>query len=38
VSLLDQIGQPADLRRLKPENLRRVVEEVRARHIDVVSE
>jgi 1-deoxy-D-xylulose-5-phosphate synthase len=38
VSLLDQIDDPADLRRLKPESLRRVVDEVRARHIDVVSE
>jgi 1-deoxy-D-xylulose-5-phosphate synthase len=36
--LLDQIQDPADLRRLKPESLRRLVEEVRARHIDVVSE
>jgi len=38
LSLLDEIHDPADLRRLKPESLRRVVEEVRERHIDVVSE
>jgi 1-deoxy-D-xylulose-5-phosphate synthase len=38
LSLLDQIADPADLRRLKPESLGRVVDEVRARHIDVVSE
>ena len=37
MSLLDQIADPADLRRMKPESLRRVVDEVRARHIDVVS-
>jgi len=38
VSLLDQIKYPADLRRLKQEHLRQVVQEVRDRHIDVVSE
>ncbi len=38
MSLLDSIEYPADLRRLKPDSLRRVVEEVRERHIDVVSE
>jgi 1-deoxy-D-xylulose-5-phosphate synthase len=38
LSLLDGIHDPTDLRRLKPESLRRVVEEVRERHIDVVSE
>ena len=31
MSLLDQIADPADLRRLKPESLRRVVDEVNAR-------
>jgi 1-deoxy-D-xylulose-5-phosphate synthase len=38
VSLLDSIEYPADLRRLQPESLRKLVEEVRERHIDVVSE
>jgi len=38
LSLLDGIHDPTDLRRLKPENLQRVVEAVRERHIDVVSE
>lgn len=38
MSLLDSIQSPEDLRRLKPESLRQVVEEVRERHIDVVSE
>ena len=38
MSLLDSIEYPADLRRLKADSLRRVVEEVRERHIDVVSE
>jgi len=38
VSLLDGIGSPEDLRRLEHESLKRVVEEVRERHIDVVSE
>jgi len=38
VSLLDSIEYPADLRRLKPDSLKKLVEEVRERHIDVVSE
>jgi len=38
VSLLDSIHDPEDLRRLKPESLRQVVEDVRERHIDVVSQ
>jgi 1-deoxy-D-xylulose-5-phosphate synthase len=38
VSLLDSIHDPKDLRRLKPESLSRVVDEVRERHIDIVSE
>jgi len=38
VSLLDQIKYPADLRRLKPQELRQLADEVRERHIDVVSE
>jgi hypothetical protein len=38
VSLLDGIHDPHDLRRLKRESLKRVVEEVRQRHIDVVAE
>lgn len=38
MSLLDGIHDPSDLRRLKPESLRRVVADVRERHIDVVSE
>jgi len=38
VSLLDSIHSPEDLRRLKPESLREVVDAVRERHIDVVSE
>ena len=38
MSLLDSIRSPEDLRRLKPESLRQVVDEVRERHIDVVSE
>jgi 1-deoxy-D-xylulose-5-phosphate synthase len=36
--LLDGIRVPADLRRLKPDVLRRVVDALRERHIDVVSE
>jgi len=38
VSLLETIRSPEDLRRMKPDSLRRVVDEVRQRHIDVVSE
>lgn len=38
MSLLDQIRSPADLRRLKPEQLTQVVDAVRDRHIDVVSQ
>jgi 1-deoxy-D-xylulose-5-phosphate synthase len=38
LSLLESIHSPEDLRGLKPESLRRVVDEVRERHIDVVSE
>lgn len=38
VSLLDQIEHPADLRRLKRSDLEDVVDEVRQRHIDVVSQ
>jgi 1-deoxy-D-xylulose-5-phosphate synthase len=38
VSLLDQIKDPTDLRKLKREELRQVADEVRERHIDVVSE
>jgi 1-deoxy-D-xylulose-5-phosphate synthase len=38
VSLLDQITYPEDLRRLAQKDLRQVVDEVRERHIDVVSE
>ncbi|MDH3424186.1 MAG: hypothetical protein OEN00_14425, partial [Gemmatimonadota bacterium] len=38
MSLLDSIHSPEDLRRLKPESLRQVVEDVRERHIDVVSQ
>jgi 1-deoxy-D-xylulose-5-phosphate synthase len=38
VSLLDQIKYPADLRRLERRALSEVVEAVRNRHIDVVSE
>ena len=38
MSLLDSIHDPEDLRRLKPESLRQVVEDVRERHIDVVSQ
>ena len=37
MSLLDQIKFPADLRRLKAEQLPEVVDAVRERHIDVVS-
>ncbi len=37
MSLLDGIQYPEDLRRLKPESLKRVVDAVRERHIDVVS-
>lgn len=38
MSLLDQIKDPADLRRLDRQDLAKVVEAVRERHIDVVSE
>lgn len=38
MALLDRIKYPADLRRLRPDELPRLVEEVRERHIDVVSE
>jgi 1-deoxy-D-xylulose-5-phosphate synthase len=38
VSLLDQIKYPSDLRRMKREDLQEVVDAVRERHIDVVSE
>lgn len=38
MSLLDQIKYPADLRRLNRADLTTVVDEVRQRHIDVVSE
>ncbi|MBW2460150.1 MAG: 1-deoxy-D-xylulose-5-phosphate synthase [Deltaproteobacteria bacterium] len=38
MSLLDQIKYPADLRRLKKTDLPDVVEAVRERHIDVVSQ
>ena len=38
MSLLDRIEYPADLRRLSREDLGRVVDEVRERHIDVVSQ
>ena len=38
MSLLDQIKYPADLRRLKKKELPAVVDAVRQRHIDVVSE
>ncbi len=38
MSLLDQIKYPSDLRRLKREDLQEVVDAVRDRHIDVVSE
>ena len=38
MSLLDQIKYPADLRRLKQGDLQEVVDAVRERHIDVVSE
>jgi 1-deoxy-D-xylulose-5-phosphate synthase len=37
VSLLDQIQYPADLRRLKKDELQSVVNAVRERHIDVVA-
>jgi len=35
--LLDQIREPADLRRLKPESLRQLADELRAETIDAVS-
>ncbi|SVA50428.1 uncharacterized protein METZ01_LOCUS103282, partial [marine metagenome] len=38
VSLLDDIKYPEDLRGLKPDMLKRLVQEVRERHIDVISE
>jgi 1-deoxy-D-xylulose-5-phosphate synthase len=38
VALLDQIHDPSDLRKLPRNQLRRLVEELRERHIDVVSE
>ncbi len=38
MSLLDQIRYPSDLRRLNKEDLSRVVQAVRERHIDVVSQ
>jgi 1-deoxy-D-xylulose-5-phosphate synthase len=38
VSLLDRIQSPADVRALSREDLHRLVQEVRERHIDVVSE
>jgi len=38
VSLLDQIKYPSDLRRLKRDDLQEIVDAVRDRHIDVVSE
>ena len=38
MSLLDQIKYPADLRRLKKSDLPKVVDAVRERHIDVVSQ
>jgi len=38
VSILDEIRYPADLRRLKKDDLAAVVDAVRERHIDVVSE
>ena len=38
MSILDQIKYPADLRSLKREQLREVVDAVRERHIDVVSQ
>ena len=37
MSLLDQIQYPADLRRLKKDELQSVVNAVRERHIDVVA-
>ena len=38
MSLLDGIEYPEHLRKLKPDMLKAVVEEVRERHIDVISE
>ncbi|MEJ2202977.1 MAG: 1-deoxy-D-xylulose-5-phosphate synthase [Gemmatimonadota bacterium] len=38
MALLDRIRYPADLRNLPRKDLRRVVDEVRQRHIDVVSQ
>ncbi len=38
MTLLDRIHRPADLRALPREELRRVADEVRQRHIDVVSQ
>ena len=38
MSLLDDIKYPEDLRGLKPDMLKRLVQEVRERHIDVISE
>ena len=38
MALLDRIRYPSDLRKLPREELRRLVDEVRERHIDVVSE
>lgn len=38
MSLLDGIEYPKDLRKLKPDMLKRLVQEVRERHIDVISE
>jgi len=38
VALLDEITYPRDLRRLERDDLAALVDEVRARHIDVVSQ
>ncbi len=38
MSLLDRVRYPADLRKLSREDLRHLVDEVRERHIDVVSQ
>ena len=38
MALLDGISYPKDLRRLSRDDLPTLVDEVRARHIDVVSE
>ena len=38
MALLDEITYPRDLRRLERDDLAALVDEVRARHIDVVSQ